>query len=108
MALMIQADLNTIGLDVRLEPMTPMAAIERLVRGSYDGFLAGWYAGNFDPAEIVNYWFNPDLVESDTNMAKYYNPEVGALLDRSLGIFDTIERGRVIREALGGSALREP
>ena len=107
-ALMLQANLNSIGLDVRLQRMTLVAAIDQATRGTYDAFLGGWYAATWDPSEIVNYWLNPKHIGTARNTARYNNPRVGELLKRSVSIFDRGERHRVVREALAIAAEDAP
>lgn len=99
-AQVLQAMLGAIGLRVRLERLTLSALIDRAGRGDYDMALAGWRAEAADPALTINFWFDPDRAGPAGNLARYNNPQVGELLQRSARTLDPDRRQELLDAVL--------
>jgi peptide/nickel transport system substrate-binding protein len=79
-AVIIQAGLKEIGIDVRIEQIESNTFFERLRKKDYEAALSGWSAGLFvDPKDI---WHSGP--EYEFNFVSYDNPEVDRLIEEGL------------------------
>ncbi|HEY0938543.1 MAG TPA: ABC transporter substrate-binding protein [Steroidobacter sp.] len=99
-ALVIQASLQSIGLNVRLQQMSLTAMIDSLARGQYDIVMTGWVGESNDPAILINFWLDSSRIGSAGNAARYANPEVDRLLAQSIREVDPAERAATIRRLI--------
>lgn len=100
LALMLQANLSSLGFDARIENLALVTMIDRIERAEFDIVLMGWFATAPDPVGLVNFWMDPDKAGSGGNFAHYDNPEVADLLKRSITIQDAEKRAAMVRNAL--------
>ncbi|MEN9786898.1 MAG: Oligopeptide-binding protein AppA precursor [Pseudomonadota bacterium] len=92
-AVLVQAQLRRVGVDVQLDKVESNAFFERLRRRDYEAALSGWSAGLFvDPGSI---WGEG----SAFNFTSYRNPRVTALIAQGLAEPDP-ERARATWQEL--------
>lgn len=107
-AIIVQASLSAIGLNVRLERMTGIAAVEAVTRGRFDMSMFDWNPAYNEPALMLNYWFDPDKVGTMGNKAFYANARVGELVRLADREQNVERRAAQIREAVSLAAADCP
>lgn len=96
-AILIQAHLKEIGVQVNLEQRESNTFFESLRKRDYEAALAGWSAALFvDPSDV---WGcdTPEL-RREFNFTGYCNPEVEALITKGLTTPDTAAQAPIWRE----------
>lgn len=92
-AIIIQANLKQIGIDVQIEKLEFNTFSEKHRNRDFHASLGGWSAGLFvDPAVI---WGDPD--DNDFNFIAYDNEEVQALIEKGLSTPDPDEAAPIWR-----------
>lgn len=99
MAVYMQASLDRVGFDVKLQRLTIPGLIERSQSGKYDAVFMGWVSPFADASNIMNIWFDNTKIGAAGNLARYSNAEVQVLLDRSMADVDLNRRTLSIVEA---------
>jgi len=83
-ALLLQADLRDVGIDMRIVTLERGAYFQRLRQREFDALLGGWSAGLFmDPSDI---WHSGPAY--DFNFVSYANAEADVLIERGLATPD--------------------
>ncbi len=95
-AQVIQRDLESVGLKVRILSLDPGEALKRDHAGTFDLFI-GWFAGYADPGMALAWWnpayagFNKAWANSDA--------QLNTLIDKSLATAQGPARSKSIRDA---------
>lgn len=100
LATLIQAEAQSIGLDVKIQQLQPLQFsnafyIPSARKGLDFIFTEGW-ADVADPLDYLTLTLLPD---GALNMANYNNPQVTDLLDKARQTFDDTERAKLITQA---------
>ena len=93
-ALSTQANLQTLGIQVKLEKLANATMRERIGKGDYDIAIGNWSPDFADPYMFMNYWFESDKKGLPGNRSFYANPQVDALLKQAVATTDQTERTR--------------
>ncbi|MEM6928649.1 MAG: ABC transporter substrate-binding protein [Myxococcota bacterium] len=96
-AVLLQAQLKGIGVDVNIEKLESNTFFERLRKHDFEAGLAGWAAGLYvDPSEL---WKCSTKEEPhEFNFTGYCNPEVDALIDKGLQTPDLADSAAIWKE----------
>ncbi|MDR3258211.1 MAG: ABC transporter substrate-binding protein [Fusobacteriaceae bacterium] len=97
-AVIMQAQLKEVGIDVEIEILEFGAYLERLNRGEHDLFILGTL-GSTDPDGALYTIFHTSNLGSGGNRSFYKNPKVDELLDKGRASTDVAERVAVYEEA---------
>ena len=93
-ALLLQADLRAVGIDLRIVTLEKGAYFQRLRQRDFDALLGGWSGGLFqDPSDI---WHSGPAY--DFNFVSYANAEADALIERGLATADPVVVQRTWKE----------
>lgn len=98
-AVAIQADLQSIGLDVDICALDWAALLDRLDKNPPDLFYLGWVADYNDPDNFLFWLFHTKQWGDPGNHTRYSNPQVDALLDKAHVSMDQNERVKLYHEA---------
>lgn len=98
-ALSLQANLQTLGINVKLEKLANATMRERIGKGDYDIAIGNWSPDFADPYMFMNYWFESDKKGLPGNRSFYANPQVDALLKQAASVTDQAERTRFYQQA---------
>jgi peptide/nickel transport system substrate-binding protein len=79
-AIIMQAQLRTVGAMVEIETVESNTFFERLRKKDFESALAGWAAGLF--VDMSTMWKSGDQYEF--NFPSYHSPEADALIDQAL------------------------
>lgn len=93
-ALSTQANLQALGINVKLEKLANATMRERVGKGDYDIAIGNWSPDFADPYMFMNYWFESDKKGLPGNRSFYSNPEVDKLLKKAVSTTDQAERTR--------------
>lgn len=91
-ALSTQANLQKLGISVKLEKLANATMRERIGKGDYDIAIGNWSPDFADPYMFMNYWFESDKKGLPGNRSFYSNPQVDALLKKAVSTTDQAER----------------
>ncbi len=91
-ALTVQANLNAIGLQVKLEKLANATLRENLDQGNFDISIGNWSPDFADPYMFTSYWFDSDKHGLAGNRSFYTNPEVDKWLRKAATLSDQNER----------------
>ena len=78
---LVQDQLNSVGFDVTLTPVSGGVLVERLLGQTYDMAVTGWSGLGADPNDDVFWAAQDDRPGSGFNFVSYQNSEVDRLLD---------------------------
>jgi peptide/nickel transport system substrate-binding protein len=81
-AVIIQAQLKEVGIDVTIEKLEWGSYLDKLARGEHDLFILGW-SSTPDADEALYALFHSENKGHAGNRSFYGNPEVDALLDKA-------------------------
>ncbi len=96
-AVLLQAQLKEIGVEVNIEKLEANTFFERLRKHDFEAGLAGWAAGLFvDPSALWNCSTAEQPVEF--NFTQYCNPEVDALIEKGLKTPDPADSAPIWKE----------
>lgn len=98
-ALSMQANLQAIGINVKLEKLANATMRERIGKGDYDIAIGNWSPDFADPYMFMNYWFESDKKGLPGNRSFYINPQVDALLKQAVSTSDQAERTNYYQQA---------
>ncbi len=90
----LQEDLRTLGITLNIVSEDASTYWDHIGEDEVWMFLSGWSAGVNDPADSLNYLFYAG--RDDTH---YDNPEVNALLEEALTVFDPAEQEALYQQA---------
>jgi peptide/nickel transport system substrate-binding protein len=91
-ALIVQANLKDVGVDVQIEQIESNTFFERLRKRDYEAALSGWSAGLFvDPSSIWG-------ADSQFNFTSYENPKVAELIKKGLAEPDSTKAAPIWQE----------
>jgi peptide/nickel transport system substrate-binding protein len=97
MGVVLQSQLNAVGIEAELEVLDVPAFIERVFTNrDFELMIVGDTAGP-DPAALLNSYY---LSDSPSNIQKYSNPEVDELLTEATQIVDVDARRDLYQQAL--------
>ncbi len=91
-ALSTQANLQKLGIGVKLEKLANATMRERIGKGDYDIAIGNWSPDFADPYMFMNYWFESDKKGLPGNRSFYSNPQVDALLKKAVSTTDQTAR----------------
>ena len=91
-ALSTQANLQALGIPVKLEKLANATMRERIGKGDYDIAIGNWSPDFADPYMFMNYWFESDKKGLPGNRSFYENPQVDALLKKAVSTADQGQR----------------
>ncbi|EMH4162414.1 ABC transporter substrate-binding protein [Pluralibacter gergoviae] len=98
-ALSMQANLQSLGINVKLEKLANATMRERIGKGDYDIAIGNWSPDFADPYMFMNYWFESDKKGLPGNRSFYANAQVDALLKQALSTSDQVERTKFYQQA---------
>ncbi|MCL1123931.1 ABC transporter substrate-binding protein [Shewanella surugensis] len=98
MAVLIQADLNHVGIEISIIPFT-WADFEHRDIQSYDTILTGWNATNTDPNDFFYPLFSCAGIAPSNNLSRWCDPTLDTLLDKARSIQDKVERKKLYQQA---------
>jgi len=98
-ALSLQANLQSLGISVKLEKLANATMRERIGKGDYDIAIGNWSPDFADPYMFMNYWFESDKKGLPGNRSFYSNPQVDALLKQAVSTPDQAERTKFYQQA---------
>ena len=98
-ALSTQANLQALGIQVKLEKLANATMRERVGKGDYDIAIGNWSPDFADPYMFMNYWFESDKKGLPGNRAFYDNPQVDALLKQAVATTDQAARTKDYQQA---------
>ena len=98
-ALSMQANLKTLGINVKLEKLANATMRERIGKADYDIAIGNWSPDFADPYMFMNYWFESDKKGLPGNRSFYSNPAVDALLKKAVSTTNQAERTRDYQQA---------
>jgi len=93
-AVVIQTELQKVGVRMSIEQMDPAALLARTASGAQDALLISY---GWPDADILYYFFNSGRMSS-TNRVHFANPEVDRLLDAGRTTVDPAQRMAVYRQ----------
>jgi len=97
--LSLQANLNALGFNVKMENMASASMRERLGKGDFDISIGYWTPDFADPYMFMNYWFETAKHGLPGNRAFYANPEVDKLVLQAAGLTDQKQRTALYQKA---------
>lgn len=98
-AVLIQAQLASLGVTVDVSPLEPGIFASRLEKGEFDAALNMWRS---DPSPIVSLrqvWASPKGREIGANYSRYANAQLDAVLDSSATAFGAAKRRALYQRA---------
>lgn len=94
-AIIMQAQLKDIGVDMQIEQIESNTFFERLRKKDYEAALSGWSAGLF--VDMTDIWHSGDKYEF--NFTSYNNPEVDRLIEAAIAEPDPAKNAELWKEA---------
>ncbi|WP_322995688.1 ABC transporter substrate-binding protein [Castellaniella sp.] len=91
-ALTVQANLNQIGMPVKLEKLANATLRENLGQGNFDISIGNWSPDFADPYMFTSYWFDSDKKGLAGNRSFYSNPQVDQWLREAATLSDQAQR----------------
>lgn len=82
-AVILQAELKKIGIDMEINPMAPPAFFQSGDSGNLNFFIVSWWDNAADPVGLLNDIANSASIPSPGNYAKYANKEVDSLINKA-------------------------
>lgn len=103
-AVIMQAQLKDVGVDMQIETIEANTFFERLRNKDYEAALSGWSAGLF--VDMTDIWHSGDKYEF--NFTSYYNPEVDALIEAAIAEPDPAKNAELWKQAQAGIYADQP
>ncbi len=97
-ARLIQEQLRTVGLDVRIDEVDLSLMLERTKTGHFDAVLGAWGTGPSPIDATLENWTRRGF--GGGNPGRYDNPEVDRLLEQAAGEPNRAEATRLLRSAI--------
>jgi len=94
-AIIMQAQLKDIGVEMEIEAIEANTFFERLRKKDYEAALSGWSAGLF--VDMTDIWHSGDKYEF--NFTSYYNPDVDALIEQAISEPDPAKNAELWKQA---------
>lgn len=104
MAVVIQANLKDIGINIEVEQNTVAYHMEQCGLGNFEMAIMGWATAP-DPDRFLRPLFHKDSLGTN-NFSQYNNDEISAKIDAAVGILDTNER-KAAYEEINGQLMDE-
>lgn len=98
-ALAIQANLEKVGIPVKLSKVEYATERELLDKGQFDLALGVWSPDYADPYMFMNFWFDSENGGLAGNRAFYTNPQVDSLIRKAAIATDQNMRERLYQQA---------
>lgn len=98
-ALSMQSNLQSLGINVKLEKLANATMRERIGKGDYDIAIGNWSPDFADPYMFMNYWFESDKKGLPGNRSFYSNPQVDTLLKQAVSTSEQTERTKYYQQA---------
>ena len=98
-ALAIQANLQAIGIPVKLSQVEYATERDLLDKGQFDLALGVWSPDYADPYMFMNFWFDSKNGGLAGNRAFYKNPQVDSLIRKAAVTTDKATRERLYQQA---------
>ena len=97
-AVLLQAQLKRIGVDMQIAPLEPQIFGTRLEKGDFDAALNMWRTDP-SPSTIRQVWGSPRGAEIGANYGRYSNPHFDAAIDSATSTFSASNRRAHFRRA---------
>ncbi|HWQ10025.1 MAG TPA: ABC transporter substrate-binding protein, partial [Holophaga sp.] len=97
--LALQANLASLGIDVKMERMANATMRDRIGKGDYDISIGNWSPDFADPYMFMNYWFDSEKQGLPGNRSFYANAEVDKLVRQAASISDQKQRTKLYQQA---------
>lgn len=97
--LALQANLASLGLEVKMERMANATMRDRIGKGDYDISIGNWSPDFADPYMFMNYWFDSEKQGLPGNRSFYTNAEVDKLVRQAASISDQKQRTKLYQQA---------
>ncbi len=98
-ALLLQNNLDKIGIKVNLEKVAWATFRDRVDKGDFQLAMGTWSPDYADPQFFMSYWFDSGYFGLAGNRAFYKNPSVDALLRKAEMLTDQQERIQLYKQA---------
>ena len=98
-ALIMQATLAEVGINVNLNKVAYATMREMLDKGDFDLAMGAWSPDYADPFMFMNYWFDSNNQGLAGNRAFYVNKEVDGLVRQAASINDQAKRIELYKKA---------
>ena len=97
--LSLQANLATLGIQVKMENMANASMRERIGKADYDMSIGNWSPDFADPYMFMNYWFETGKQGMPGNRSFYSNPEVDKMVLEAAGLTNQKQRTAIYQAA---------
>ena len=97
--LSVQASLQAVGVQVKLEKLANATMRDRLGKGDFDISIGNWSPDFADPFMFMNYWFDSSKQGLPGNRSFYSNPEVDKLVRQAAEETDQAKRTELYQQA---------
>jgi peptide/nickel transport system substrate-binding protein len=97
--LTLQAGLQPLGINLKMEKMANATMRERLGSGDFDIAIGSWSPDFADPYMFMNFWFDSKLQGLAGNRSFYENPAVDKLIRESAATNDAGKRTELYQQA---------
>ncbi len=97
-ALTVQANLASIGVNVKLEKLANATLRENLGKGDFDISIGNWSPDFADPYMFTSYWFDSDKQGLAGNRSFYSNPQVDTWLREAAVLADQGKRAALYKQ----------
>ena len=97
--LSLQANLASLGIEVKMESMANATMRDRIGKGDYDISIGNWSPDFADPYMFMNYWFESDKQGLPGNRSFYNNAEVDKLVRQAASLSDQKQRTKLYQQA---------
>ena len=99
MAEIIQANLQTVGIEIEIEVLEWGTLLELMDKGKQDLFILGWGNVSQDPDDTLYSLYHSDNFGAGNNVTFYKNDTVNSYLEQGKTIFDLDKRTEIYRKA---------
>ncbi|MCK9216591.1 MAG: ABC transporter substrate-binding protein [Firmicutes bacterium] len=97
MAVILQAELKKIGIDMEIKSMAPPAFFQSGDAGSLNFFVVSWWDNAADPVGLLNDIVHSASIPTPGNYARYSNKDVDELIDKAKKEMDTAKRDELLK-----------
>jgi len=97
--LTLQAGLQPLGINLKMEKLANATMRERLNTGDFDLAIGSWSPDFADPYMFMNFWFDSKLTGLAGNRSFYNNPDVDKLIRESAATNDQGKRTELYHQA---------
>ncbi|NLN47974.1 MAG: ABC transporter substrate-binding protein, partial [Clostridiales bacterium] len=99
MAVVLQAELKKIGIDMEINSMAPPAFFQSGDAGKLNFFVVSWWDNAADPVGLLNDIVHSASIPSPGNYAKYVNKDVDSLIDKAKVELEPAKRDELLKDA---------